>query len=311
VGLFPEAASAQAVPIDRLVNLQLWMIAFLFSLIMVFISYSVIVFRRRKNEQGDGAYFKGSSGLEVVWTIFPLATVIGLSFLGAQALGQVREPDPAAMEVNVIAFQWGWIFEYPDQGIQSNELYLPVNKQVLLHLTSRDVIHSFWVPEFRVKQDALPGKNLVKELRITPTKIGDYTVMCAELCGGAHAYMTSPVRVVSQADFDAWLAGQAGVAQLPPAERGQKVAQGAGCQACHSVDGTRLAGPTWKGLAGSQVPLQGGGTVTADDEYLHESIVNPIAKIHEGFAPIMPTTYKDTLSEQQIRDIIEFIKTVK
>lgn len=311
VGLLPVAASVQAGPIDRMVEIQLWMISFLFSLIIVFMGYSVVVFRRRKGEQGDGTYFKGSTRLEVLWTLFPLATVIALSFLGAQALGDVRAEERDAIEINVIAFQWGWIFEYPEQGIQSNTLYMPVDQQALLHLTSRDVIHSFWVPEFRVKQDALPGANLVKDLRITPTKIGEYTLMCAELCGGAHAYMNSPVRVVSLADFDAWLAEESGAADLPPAVRGERLANGSGCLACHSLDGTQLAGPTWKGLTGSQVALQSGETVIADDEYLYQAIVNPNAQIHAGFAPVMPATYKDTLSEQQIRDIIEFIKSIQ
>ena len=123
VGLLPPAASVQAEPIDRMVQIQLWMISFLFSLILVFILYSVVVFRQRKGrEQEEGAFFKGSTGLEVVWTLFPLATVIYLAFIGAQALGEVRQPDPQAMEINVTAFQWGWIFEYPEFGIQSNEL---------------------------------------------------------------------------------------------------------------------------------------------------------------------------------------------
>ena len=110
------------------------------------------------------------------------------------------------MVVNVTAFQWNWEFEYPDYGITTNTLYLPVNQQVLLKMTSRDVIHSFWVPEFRVKQDVLPGANLVKELRITPNLPGDYKVRCAELCGGAHAAMEGPVKVVTKTDFDAWVA---------------------------------------------------------------------------------------------------------
>jgi cytochrome c oxidase subunit 2 len=311
VGLLPQAASVQAGPIDRMVQLQLWMISFLFSLIVVFILYSVVVFRRRKNEPGDGTYFKGSTGLEVLWTLFPLATVVYLSFIGAQALGEVTTEEPNPLEINVIAFQWGWIFEYPEQGVQSNVLYMPVDRQSLLHLTSRDVIHSFWVPEFRVKQDALPGENLVRDLRVTPTELGEYQVMCAELCGGAHAYMNSPVRVVSQADFDAWLAEQAGAADLPPAERGQSAANAAGCLECHSLDGSRLAGPTWQGLAGAQVTLQSGETITADEAYLFQSIVDPNAQIHEGFPPIMPATYEDALGEEKIRDIVEFIKTVR
>jgi cytochrome c oxidase subunit II len=311
VGLLPIAAAAQAGPIDRMIEIQLWMIAFLFSLITVFIMYSVVVFRRKNNEVGDGAYFHGSNRLEIFWTLVPLVTVIVLSFLGAQALGEVREADPNAMEVNVVSFQWGWIFEYPDYGVQSNALYLPVDRQVKLMLTSRDVIHSFWVPEFRVKQDALPGANFVKELRITPTRIGEYQVMCAELCGGAHAYMNSPVLVVSQTDFDAWLGEQSGAADLPPEERGRRASDAAGCIACHSLDGTRLSGPTWQGLYRSEIPLQDGSTVIADDEYLYIAIVDPNAQIHAGYPPIMPQNYQDTLSEQQIRDIVEFIKTIE
>lgn len=310
IGLLPVQASVQAGPIDQMVQLQLWMISFLFSLIVVFILYSVFVFRAQKGETQEGAYFKGSTRLEVLWTLFPLATVIYLSFLGAQALGDVRKADPQAMTINVIAFQWGWSFQYPDLGITSSTLYLPKDKQVKLMLTSRDVIHSFWVPEFRVKQDALPGENLVKELRLTATREGEYTVMCAELCGGAHAYMNSPVMVVTQAEFDAWAAEQGAAADAPPEERGRTIAESTGCIGCHSLDGAAGAGPTWQGLYGAEITLADGSTVTADDEYLHESIVQPAAKIHQGFGPIMPS-YEGTLTEEQIRDVIEFIKTVQ
>ncbi len=309
--VFPTAASVQAGPIDRMVNLQLGIISFLFALIVVFIIYSIVVFRQRKGETGEGSYFKGSARLEVVWTLIPLATVIGVSFLGAQSLGEIRRVDPQAMQVNVTGFQWGWIYEYPDFGIQSNTLYLPVDKQVLFRFTSRDVIHSFWVKEFRMKQDVLPGENLVKEMRVTPNRIGEYTVMCAELCGGAHAYMNSQLLVVSQVDFDNWIAEQAKTSTASPAERGEKLVNGSGCIACHSLDGTKLAGPTWKGLAGEHITLTDGSTVTADDAYLVESITDPAAKLVEGYAPIMPATYKDTLSEQQVQDIVEFIKTLK
>lgn len=309
--VFPVAASVQAGPIDRLADLQLGLIAFLFSLIVVFIGYSIVVFRQRKGDTGEGSYFKGSTRLEIAWTILPLATVIVLAFLGAQTLGEVRLADPQAMPITVIGFQWGWIYEYPDYGIQSNTLYMPVNRQVLFRFTSRDVIHSFWVKEFRLKQDVLPGENLVKELRVTPNRLGEYTVMCAELCGGAHAYMNSPVKVVTQAEFDAWVKGELKASTASPAERGEKLANGTGCIACHSLDGTKLAGPTWKGLAGSQVKHTDGSTVTADDAYLVESIVDPALKIVEGYAPIMPATYKDTLSDQQILDIVEFIKTLE
>ncbi len=212
IGLLPTEASAQAVTIDRLFDAHFFVIALLFSIIVVFLVYSLVVFRSRPGEKQEGAYFKGNNRLEIIWTVIPLGTVIAFSFIGARNLAETRQVDQQALNVKVTAFQWAWAFEYPDYGVTSRELYLPVDHQVLFSLTSRDVIHSFWVPEFRVKQDALPGENLVKQLRINPIKVGNYTVMCAELCGGAHAYMTAPVHVVSKADFDKWISEQVNAA---------------------------------------------------------------------------------------------------
>lgn len=328
IGLMPVEASTQAVPIDQMIGLQVWMIAFLFSLISVFIVYSVVVFRARRSDAArsgaaiteasaaPGAHMKGSNGLEVAWTVVPLATVIFLSFLGARDLGQIRKADPAALEVKVTAFQWGWSYQYTDSGVITNRLVLPVNRQVRLLLSSRDVIHSFWVPEFRVKQDVLPGENLVKELRITPNRIGYYTVRCAEMCGLNHAGMEGLVMVTTQTGFDDWIAEMAKTANANasanPAERGQALAQNTGCTGCHSIDGSKTVGPTWKGLAGAQVPLTDGSTVTSDDAYLHELIVDPDKKVPQGFAPgIMPKNYGSQLTDDQLKDIIEYIKTLK
>jgi cytochrome c oxidase subunit II len=310
-GLLPIEAAQQAVVIDEMFQLHYALISFLFSLIMVFMVYSFVVFRRKPGEQGDGRFFKGNTRLEIVWTIIPLIIVITVAYIGSLNLAAVRKVDPTAMEVKVTAFQWGWKFDYPQYGITTNKLYLPVDKQVVLQMTSLDVIHSFWVPEFRVKQDVLPGANLVKELRVTPIVIGDYKVRCAELCGGAHATMESPVLVVSQADFDAWIAQELASNTANPAERGQKTAE-IQCKACHTFDGTAgpLA-PTWKGMFGSKVELADGSTVTADEAYLKDSITNPAAQMVKGYQNIMPQTYKTTLSDQQINDIIEFMKTLK
>jgi cytochrome c oxidase subunit 2 len=311
VGLMPVEASAQAKVIDRLFNLHITIISFLFSLIVVFLLYSVVVFRRKPGDTSDGDHLEGHTGLEIAWTLAPLATVLLFAGLGAQALADTRRPEPNAFVVKVIARQWSWSFEYPDSGVTSTSLNLPANRQVVLQLTSEDVIHSFWVPEFRVKQDALPGDKLVKELRVTPSRIGDYKVRCAELCGRQHAYMESPVVVMSAADFDAWIAKESAIS-ADPVERGKKWAAQFGCTACHSVDGTKVVGPTWKGLYGSQAPLADGTTAAADDAYLRESIVDANAKIVQGFSPgIMPQTFGATLTEQQISDLIEYIKTLK
>ncbi|MCS6906896.1 MAG: cytochrome c oxidase subunit II [Anaerolineales bacterium] len=311
VRLLPVAASAQAQPIDSLFRLMFLAIAFLFSLIVVFMLYSIVVFRRRKGDETDARHIEGNNTLEVTWTAIPLVVVLGLSFLGAQSLAQVERPDPKPLEVDVIGLQWTWRFEYPRYGIVSNELVLPVNKQAILYLSSQDVIHSFWVPEFRVKQDLLPGgEEFVRTLRITPTQIGSYKVRCAELCGIRHAYMESPVIVVSQADFDVWVAQQTGE-PTDPVERGRKWANQYGCLSCHSLDGSKLVGPTWLGLFGSEVKLADGRTVIADESYIIESIRNPGAAIVEGYPNIMPASLGQDLSDERIQDIIAFIKTLR
>jgi len=310
-GLLPVEASAQSIPIDWLWNLQIKFISFLFALIVVPMFYSLIVFRRRKGDTSDAQHIEGNTRLEIAWTIVPLVVVIGIAYIGAQNLAETRRSDPDAMVVQVTAFQWGWKFDYPEYGISSNELYLPVDKQVLLKMSSRDVIHSFWVPEFRLKQDVVPGRTT--ELRITPTLIGDtYKVRCAEICGTSHAFMRSNVVVVANADFASWVADQqalAAEAAQTPEGRGQALVQANGCAACHSIDGSKGIGPTWFDVAGSQVPLADGSVVTADDAYLMESIHQPQAKIVAGFEGQQMPTYGFT--EEQIADIVAYIKTLK
>lgn len=312
IGLLPVVASTQAITIDRLFNAHFFFIALLFSLIMVFIGYSLVMFRSKRGEQADGAYFKGNNTLEIIWTIIPLGTVLAFSFIGARNLAETRVAEPQALNVTVTGFQWAWVFDYPDYGITSRELVLPVDRQVLLSLTSRDVIHSFWVPEFRVKQDALPGENLVKQLRINPNRIGEYKLLCAELCGGAHANMNAVVKVVSKADFEAWVSKEVSANLTDPVARGQKWAENNGCISCHSLDGSKLVGPTWKGAAGEEVTLADGTTVLSDDAYLLKSILEPNAQIVEGYpASVMPGTYSQLLTDEQINDLIAFIKTVQ
>jgi cytochrome c oxidase subunit 2 len=313
--LMPVAAAAQAGPIDWLLDLQFKAIAFFFALIIVPMVYSLVVFRRRKGETDDGEHIEGNTTLEIVWTFIPLVLVIGLGYIGADNLAQIKRVDPQAVEIKVVGFQWNWRFEYP-QGFVSNTLYLPVDKQVVLKMESSDVLHSFWVPEFRVKHDLVPGR--VEEYRITPTLIGDYKVRCAEICGTSHAYMESPIKVVSQADYDAWVSEQAVIAAEqaalaaanPDAGRGEKLYNESGCKACHSLDGAKGIGPSWKGLFGSQVPLADGSSVLADEEYITESIRNPSAKVHQGFSPNAMPSFA-YLNDGQIADLIEFIKTLK
>ena len=308
--VMPIEASAQAVFVDWQWNLDMAAIAFLFSLVMVPLVYALIVFRRRKGDLGDAEHGMENRTLEMTWTVIPLVLVTVFAYLGAYSLGETRLVAPDAMEVQVTAHQWDWAFTYP-AGFTSNELHLPVNRQVVLKMQSLDVIHSFWVPEFRIKQDVVPGRTT--DYRITPTRIGNYKVRCAELCGASHAYMIRPVIVSTQADYDAWVKQQTAAAAALLAQGGPQAGQALvaqnGCGACHSLDGSKLTGPTFRGLFGSTVPLSDGSTVAADDAYLTESIKDPNAQVVRGFpSGIMP---QFNLTDTQIKSIVAYLETLK
>ncbi len=309
IGLFPAEASAQSVAIDQLFHVHLWLISFLFSLIMVTLIYSLIFFRRRKGETGDGAYFTGDSTLEITWTAIPLMAVLVLAYAGAKTLGAIRVIDPTALQVKVTAGQWYWQYAYPDYGVTSTDLYLPVQEQIDLQMTSVDVIHSFWVPEFRVKQDIIPGRTV--DLRLTPTLIGNYKVRCSELCGLRHAYMEGAVTVVSQADFTKWITQQQSAAPPSPELRGQQLATGYGCTNCHSTDGSTKTGPTWLHLSGSNVKLSDGSLVVADDDYLKTSIINPTMQVVSGFQSNVMPDFSTVLDQTMVEALVAYIKTLK
>jgi len=316
-GLMPVAASAQAGSattagsIDWMWNLQVIAMSFLFALIVVPLVYALIVFRRKKGDTSDAEHITGNTPLEITWTVIPLFLVLTFAYLGAYSLREVRRADPQAMIVKVHAQQFAWSFEYPDYGgVLSDKLYLPAGKQVLLQMDAKDVIHSFWVPEFRVKQDVVPGR--VTELRITPTLPGEYKVRCAELCGTSHYSMENGVVVTSEAEFVAWAQEQqnALAAAQTPAGKGELLAKANGCLGCHSITATALpTAPTWFGLFQSTVTLEDGSTVTADEAFLKESIHDPLAKIVQGFAPIMPAY--SNLTDEDIAAIIAYIETLK
>lgn len=311
--LMPVQASAESLSIDWLWNLELMMISFLFALIVVPLFYSLVVFRRRKGETGDGDHMEGNTTLEVTWTVIPLFIVLVFAYLGAYSLGETRRLNPGAMVVDVTAQQFAFSFDYPEFGFISEELYLPVNEQAVLRLTSRDVIHSFWVPEFRIKQDMVPGR--VTEYRITPTlQTGEqpFKIRCAELCGTSHSYMLANVHVVSQEEFETWVVArqeEAAEAAQTPEGRGEALAIANGCLGCHTLDGAAGTGPTWFNLYGRQEELADGTTVIVDDAYIHESIVDPQAKIVAGFESVFMPAYDFT--DEQIADLIAFIKTLQ
>jgi cytochrome c oxidase subunit II len=331
----PVGASAESVSIDQMLQAHFVMIAFLWSLIVVFMLFCIIVFRRRPGEEGDGSHFHGHTGLEIActgleiaWTFIPIVLVLAFSVWGAFVLRDVTEAKENEMVVKVIGQQWSWIFTYPEQdGLTSTDLVLPVNRTIRLEMESQDVIHSFWVPEFRVKQDVVPGQMTI--LRVTPTLAGEYTLRCAEMCGLRHAYMESDVRVLAEEQFAAWVeeAGSAAadLAVMAPEERGAMWAAEFVCASCHTIDGTAGAGPTWQGLFGREETLTDGSTITVDEAYLAESILDPNAHIVAGFQPNqMPPNFEQRFEERQnsmaeeqdaevdiLADLIAYIKTLE
>lgn len=203
VQFVPVPAATQAAPIDFLFILMFCIAGFFLALSIVVLLYSMIFFRRRPGDEEDGPAMTGNVPLEVVWTIIPFAILMALAVYGTIALNDATQAQPNEMEVVVSAAQWSWQFEYPEYGIKTGELHLLKDRPVLLKLNSFDVVHSFWVPEFRVKQDAVPG--METQLRFTPNREGKYTLECAELCGLLHAYMVSPVEVEKEAEFTVWV----------------------------------------------------------------------------------------------------------
>tara|TARA_Y100000590_G_scaffold282766_1_gene318109 strand:- start:1308 stop:2324 length:1017 start_codon:yes stop_codon:yes gene_type:complete len=309
--LLPPLASTQGITIDWLFDVHLKLIAFLFALVVVFMLYAIFAFRSEPGDLSDGQHIHGNTKLEIAWTVIPLIIVAVMGYIGVVTLRDVTASSPDEMVVEVTGAQWSWRFDYPEQGLTSTELVLPVNQPIRFEITSTDVIHNLWVPEFRVKQDAVPGA--VNMLRVTPTLVGNYKVRCAELCGMQHSQMLADVRVLERAEFDSWVGAEtARLAALDtPEARGEQLYQTQGCIGCHSLDGAIVVGPSWLNLYGRQEQLEDGTSVIADEDYIRNSILYPADQIVDGFQNLMPANYGEILSENDIEDIIAFIKTIK
>jgi cytochrome c oxidase subunit II len=284
----PEQGSAEAVPIDTMFDAHFWLISFLFALIMVFMIYSVVVFRRKPGDDTPGPHVHGHTGLEIAWTVVPLIIVIAFGVWGTFMLDDITSSKADEMTIRVWGQQWAWLFEYPEQGgITTPDLVIPANRPIVLEMESRDVLHSFWIPEFRVKQDMLPGRKTY--LRFTATQPGEeYEVLCAEICGLQHTTMVAPVQVLAEEDFLAWADERMGgpsYAELTAVERGEIWYNEFGCNACHTIsaDQAMRAGPSWVGVYGSEEALDDGTAILVDDDYIRESILNPNAKIVAGY----------------------------
>ena len=270
----------------------------IFTMIIVF----AVRFRKRPGVQAE--QIEGSTPLELTWSIVPLGIFMMIFVWGAVIYFQERTPPRGATEVYVVAKQWMWKLQHQEGQREINQLHIPVGRDVKMIMTSQDVIHSFYVPAFRIKQDVLPGRYTTAWFRAT--KPGTYHLFCAEYCGTQHSGMIGDVVVMEPAQYQAWLSG--GPASGSLADTGQALFQQLGCSTCHRFD-TQGRGPNLTGVFGKPVQLEDGRTVVADENYVRESIVSPAAKVVAGFKPIMPT-FQGIVSEEQLNALVAYVKSL-
>ncbi len=305
----PEVASNLASKVDAV----LWFITVISLVFFIIISFFLIYFAvryRRRQENEETPYITGSHVLETIWTIIPSFLLLVIFAYGFVVYKDMRTPPQDSLEITVTGKQWLWLFAYNTGKTTLNELYVPEGRPVKLVMKSDDVLHSFYVPAFRVKQDLVGG--MYTDLWFTPTKAGTYELFCAEYCGTGHSAMLGKVIVMSPQEYEKWEKGEEekAVSSLPPAELGKKLYTERGCNACHSIDGSTLVGPTWKGLYGHEVDLQDGAKVTVNENYIRESILEPQAQLVKGYTPTMPS-FRGVLSDEDITGIIAYIKSLK
>ena len=279
----------------------------LLALITFLMIYFVIRYRRSRHPHPQD--IRGSTWLEIVWTLIPTVLVMTMFYYGLTGFTTLREPPEGAMKVKVTARMWSWSFEY-ENGAKAEILRVPVGKAILLLLTSQDVIHSFYIPAFKIKQDAVPG--MENHLWFKATEVGTFEVLCAEYCGLQHAYMLTKVEVLQEEEFKKWYdAKEKEVKVTKVAPGGPQLFAERGCKACHSIDGSPLIGPTLKGIFGKNVVVIAGGkeqTVMTDEAYLRSSVLEPNAEIVKGYPSIMPM---QQFSEVEVKALIDYVKQLK
>lgn len=307
----PSAALAEKVPDparswNHHFNLYFWIAAAFWFFVTVLLIYFSLRYKRKKG-QGDGAYIEGNTLLEIIWTIVPLVIILLLGVQTWAVYKEYRAVPKDAYEVNIEGFMWGWNVTYPEGLKTTNELRVPVGQPVKVNLTSKDVLHAFFIPEYRVQEEAIPGRTTYFWFR--PTKVGETRAYCTEFCGNGHSLMLAKVIAMEKDEFSSWIKKQSeGMALLTPVEKGKKLVTDLGCLGCHTITGEKSSGPTLKGVYGRETVLADGRVVKADDEYLGHALETPNRDVVKGYAPIMPP-YK--LSTDDEHAIVEYLKTLK
>src|SRR5437588_4106025 len=299
--LWPERASTAAGNVDALFIFLLIVSGLMTLLIFVLVVFFAARYRFRPGVLAE--QIEGSLPLELTWSIIPLFVFGVIFFWGAVVFFKERTPPAAATEGYVVAKQWMWKLEHAEGQREINELHVPVGRDVKLIMTSQDVIHSFFIPAFRMKQDVLPGRYTVAWFRAT--KSGTYHLFCAEYCGTQHSGMIGSIVVQEPAQYEAWMNGGS---TGPLSASGEKIFAELGCVTCHRND-SQGRGPNLQGVFGKPVLLEGGRSAMADENYIRESILDPGAKIVSGYKPVMPT-FQGLVSEEQLNALVAYVKSL-
>lgn len=304
IPLMPEQASTIAGRVDMLYYVLLGLSAFASVAIVAALIILIVRYRRRHPDE-VGHRESAPEWLEIAWTIVPGVLFIGLFFWGAMVYFQNYRIPADAERFYVVGKQWMWKYQHPSGNREINDLHVPVGRPIELVITSEDVIHSFYVPAFRVKRDAVPGRYTTAWFEATKT--GTFDIFCAEYCGAEHSLMIGKIHVMEPAAYEEWLEGKDDGRSL--VATGAELFEEKACSTCHRQD-TSARAPILNGVYGSEVALLGGDRVTADDNYIRESILDPTAKVVAGYQPIMPT-YKGQLTEEEILELMSYIKSLE
>lgn len=309
LGFLSEPASDFAPLVD---NIHAWVtiLSVFFTIAIVGTAiYFAIKYRKRDGVDHETPRIEGSHLLEFIWTAIPTVICIFVAGYGYYGFKKIREVPAAALEIGVTGRQWAWSFKYANgKEVGADDFTVPVGQAIKLNITSKDVLHSFFVPAMRTKMDAVPGRYTMQWFR--PVKTGTYDVFCTEYCGTQHSAMLAKMRVVSEDEFNKWLNDKP--RPKTPAEIGRGLYVSKACNSCHSLDGSRLVGPSFLNLYGREEKMDDGLKLVADDEYIRESILNAQAKIVEGYPRPSPMPiYEGQLNADDVANLISFIKTVK
>lgn len=304
--IIPEQASEFAPKVDWLNDVITGLSVFFTVAIVGAMIYFAIRYRKREGEKRDTPRIHGNNTLEIIWTVMPTLICIYIAYYGVVYFHEMRHVPEDAMTVNVTAQKWNWTFDYEGRKSTSNEIVIPVNKPVKFVLTSRDVLHSFFVPAMRVKSDAVPG--MYTYVSFKPVKVGDYHVFCTEYCGDLHSQMMAKLKVVSEDEYHRWLNEKE--PEVSGVDKGKQIYKKLGCNACHSLDGSAVIGPSFQKLFGRKGTLEGGAEYTADENYIRSSILNPQGQIVQGFTAAKMPVFEGQITDEEIMDVISFIKTL-